>query len=950
MAGPAQPSQESRYKNVSYHRRGRVEHGTIRLAPYHLIFSFVPKAAANGAPGSHSHQRGPSGTHTPVTTVHHDTSADTTREAQRTTSGQSAERLEKANPKPRPKEVYVPYPLIHHCTLRPSHTQSSTNRAFGNGAQHDEEDDVQDSFPPTYGTSNSVRPSTDSARLAPYSSPQRPSSPASSITDVSVLSGSGRPPALRIRCKDFQIFALHFHPTSSKQNADEAAREVFFSIRSHCCIDKLEDLYAFHFRPPPEERSVDIGPYDARREFARMGVSAKAADGPGAAWRISDINHDYGYSGTYPTVLGVPQTVSDNMLKYGGKFRSKSRIPALSYLHHNGGSITRCSQPMVGMNKRSPQDEKLVQAIFSSHTPPMNTPTDSPSLRPFSKSAALDGQESADADVSTLHINKSETALNEPAEEEAAPPKPRVYGSTRQNMVADARPMFNMYANKATGGGTEDPIHYQGSSDVPIEMVFCNIQNIHVVRASLQKVVDSLGNSDYLDLAPDQKALVKSDWLKHIMLILQGADNVARVVGLGGSHALVHCSDGWDRTSQLSALAQVMLDPHYRTLDGFIALVQKDFLSFGHKFRERNGIEGCEKWFEIENERIQPTRHRDSGTADANNFQALGSKALTGAKNFIQKGRGGFFQKQNASHDSLADHSRPASPPPNPVIHSIPSTQEKKPHKMKPDEVAPIFHQFLDCVYQLLYQSPAAFGFNERFLRRLYYQVYAGQYGEFLFDNEKERSQYQDKVPSVWSYFLARRKEFSNPEYAVKEHDALLLPRKRGGQIEVRWWNELFGRKDEEMNTPQALLVSEPSDVSTLVDDTSMADIGSSKSVSARAKSTPNLNLAPEEIGSRTNMASDDPGAAASDHSASAVPSRPTVHSHETDDNILAQYAGLSTTGAAVATQSSRSAEQQASAAKQDDSDPLGVSSAPHHRDIGRPDFAAFAQQNAFRD
>jgi hypothetical protein len=36
-----------------------------------------------------------------------------------------------------------------------------------------------------------------------------------------------------------------------------------------------------------------------------------------------------------------------------------------------------------------------------------------------------------------------------------------------------------------------------------------------------------------------------------------------------GTAVLVHCSDGWDRTSQLCSLAQIVLDEHYRTIDGF---------------------------------------------------------------------------------------------------------------------------------------------------------------------------------------------------------------------------------------------------------------------------------------------------------------------------------------------------------------------------------------------
>jgi len=46
-------------------------------------------------------------------------------------------------------------------------------------------------------------------------------------------------------------------------------------------------------------------------------------------------------------------------------------------------------------------------------------------------------------------------------------------------------------------------------------------------------------------------------------------------------------SRGRDRTSQVCALAQIFLDPHYRTMAGFAHLIEKDFLSFGHPFHLR---------------------------------------------------------------------------------------------------------------------------------------------------------------------------------------------------------------------------------------------------------------------------------------------------------------------------------------------------------------------------
>jgi len=700
-----------------------------------------------------------------------------------------------------------------------------------------------------------------------------------------------------------------------------------------------------------------------------MGISPKAAEGPGAAWRISDINHDYSYSGTYPSILCVPRTVSDNMLKYGGTFRKKARIPALAYLHSNGGSVTRCSQPMVGVQgKRNPQDERLVSAIFSSHTPPLTSPEDSPSILPSSVTES-NGNPSAvdevlDSDVSRLHLSKSDTALDESFEDRVVTPRKRVYGSTRQNLIADARPRINMLANRAGGGGIENPAYYAGHNDMPIEVAFLNIANIHVMRSSLDKVIESLGNSDYLDMAPNQDLLRKSGWLPHIAGLIEGSEMVARVVGLGGSHVLVHCSDGWDRTSQVSALAQIMLDPYYRTLDGFITLVQKDFLSFGHKFRDRDGIEGCEKWFEIENERIQPARTWEDRGSEPN----AAAKALSGAKSWFEKNRGNLFKQQNPSRDSLSENpnSRPASPPPNPVIHSTPAKTDDKQHKMDPKEVSPIFHQFLDAVYQLQYQTPHAFEFNERFLRRLYYQVYAGQYGEFLFNNERERSEHKDKLPSAWGYFLARRAEFTNPDFSAKTEDSLLFPRRQGAEreIEVRWWNMLFGRKDEEMNVPRAL--EQP------VLENRSASVGAAEVLAAGLNfATSKTTVEPRGSSNKKSTTPDktstgnDNSPALSETVKPQPPSqqhRPILSSQETDTEVLARYAGMSSAAATVKPEDAEESPTATTTATTQPSggDPLGVStgeplahrqsSQQSTRAPGGVDFAAFARETAFRD
>ncbi|KAI9914319.1 hypothetical protein PsorP6_007682 [Peronosclerospora sorghi] len=84
--------------------------------------------------------------------------------------------------------------------------------------------------------------------------------------------------------------------------------------------------------------------------------------------------------------------------------------------------------------------------------------------------------------------------------------------------------------------------------------------------------------------------LENTRWLKHVMRVLSGARRVAEVLHEDGASVLVYCSDGWDRTPQLVALAQLILDPFYRSLLGFASLIEKEWCSFGHKFADSVGV------------------------------------------------------------------------------------------------------------------------------------------------------------------------------------------------------------------------------------------------------------------------------------------------------------------------------------------------------------------------
>ncbi|XP_028414380.1 uncharacterized protein LOC114537531 [Dendronephthya gigantea] len=152
--------------------------------------------------------------------------------------------------------------------------------------------------------------------------------------------------------------------------------------------------------------------------------------------------------------------------------------------------------------------------------------------------------------------------------------------ASRNLVIFDARSAIAASGNQLKGKGTEDIDRYPGC-----KLTFLNIPNIHAVRDSLDKLQTACQTSEKKWFSQ----LEASGWMAYISLILQGAISIVRHVDQKGIAALIHCSDGWDRTAQLSALSQILLDPFYRTIKGFQVLIEKEWISFGHRFRDRNG-------------------------------------------------------------------------------------------------------------------------------------------------------------------------------------------------------------------------------------------------------------------------------------------------------------------------------------------------------------------------
>ncbi|KAJ7582975.1 protein phosphatase [Mycena floridula] len=537
---------------------------------------------------------------------------------------------------------------------------------------------------------------------------------------------------LTFHCRTFETFSLSF-------SSEPQAVDVFESVKELTVASSVDKLYAFFYTPKPAFPSNNgWSVYSPREEFGRMGVGIRSK-----AWRFTDVNKDYSFCPTYPARLVVPTKISDTTLQYAAKYRSKCRIPVLSYLHwSNFGSITRSSQPMVGITQnRSVQDEKLIEAVFQTHH------------NPDSRASGT-----------------------------------TVYGATTTNLIVDARPTANAVANTAKGAGTENMDNYKEG-----RKVYLGIDHIHAMRESLAKVVEALRDADSMlasinnDLNDqlsnisvlDRQALRRSGWLRHISAILEGTVLITRNIHINSSHVLIHCSDGWDRTSQLSATAQLCLDPFYRTISGFQILIEKDWLSYGHKFLDRCGHLSSDKFF------ISPTESSSSGSG-ADTAQA-----------FLAS-----MQNRFASQ-----------------------------HHIK--ETSPVFHQFLETVRQIQRQFPDRFEFNERFLHQLYYHLYSCQFGTFLYNCERDRRVGENGPPpvertiSIWDFFNSpsEMQQNLNPEYNTSLDDpkgrdmGVLYPNPK----DVRFWHELI--------RPVPVVRETERDVETLEEDPGLQRTGTPSSV-----------------------------------------------------------------------------------------------------------------------
>eukprot|EP01090_Pellita_catalonica_P021492 TRINITY_DN8064_c0_g1_i1.p1 TRINITY_DN8064_c0_g1~~TRINITY_DN8064_c0_g1_i1.p1 ORF type:complete len:768 (+),score=133.04 TRINITY_DN8064_c0_g1_i1:257-2305(+) len=283
----------------------------------------------------------------------------------------------------------------------------------------------------------------------------------------------------------------------------------------------------WQYRPLPEWRRLKVAPYANDQPNNSDSVMSDLS----SKFRITRLNENFKISPTYPPLMLIPKDITDKQIEKIANYRSKGRMPAFVWrCPSNHATLWRCAQPMSGLRGKSCAEDQLF----------------------FQK---------------IIQMNES---------------------GPRKLYFIDARPKKNAMANKMKGAGFEDMKKY-----INCELHFQNIENIHVMR-SCQSKLSKLCLSERLNKAAIRKQAHSTNWYVHLSLMIESSFKILERMNPAkspnrGASVVVHCSDGWDRTPQLCCLVELLGDPHVRTISGFRQMMDREWVSFGHKFAYRIG-------------------------------------------------------------------------------------------------------------------------------------------------------------------------------------------------------------------------------------------------------------------------------------------------------------------------------------------------------------------------
>lgn len=380
------------------------------------------------------------------------------------------------------------------------------------------------------------------------------------------------------------------------------------------------------------------------RDFQRLGLSSSSSGSSNQRnkleqFRVTTINSSYAICRSYPALLVVPQNVSDDSIRKLCRCYRHNRFPVITWRHPRTKALLLRSgsfhgKGVMGMLKghqsstsatsetsATIEQEKLMSAVV--HNTPLHNIRQSAwtsmndsslSINSLVLAAAGPGTDGLTTltPESSRRMNPFSKAVNtlRSSGGKTSKPFPR-WGSLKDrgssSSLGSEFGMRSSARHSDTDSGVESAVHSFRKAAVYVfgekaqikgvrqesypmcDFIPMDFHEVRHIKASFKKLMRACVPSSVSTDAESSflKAVENSEWITQLQTILQIAGAAVDLIDVQGSSVIVCLEDGWDITTQIVSVAQVCLDPYYRSMEGFRTLIEKEWLGFGHRFTHR---------------------------------------------------------------------------------------------------------------------------------------------------------------------------------------------------------------------------------------------------------------------------------------------------------------------------------------------------------------------------